>query len=1660
MSPLAGRLRHARQEPTEIPEDFDAVILRLASPETILKWSHGEVVSSETINYRTQKPERGGLFCERIFGPVESYVCACERYKGLRYKGVVCDRCGVEVTDSKVRRIRFGHITLMAPVVHTWFFRNTPNYLALLLGLSSNELLSLVYYEKHVVIQPGILAKHGLARFVLINDDQYIAYLKWEFAWQVCAFILERVIAMREERPGRTLRDIVAELRKSLTDFNDPVVDGAYKLLEEIEADAKLLQELEGLLLALDEVRKDQQWSKAQAIEVLEAHLPTLTPEEDGKVVVKTEKSETNELTVALNRMLDNAFKVLEAGGVMERGTDAIYADNEKLPPSDETKIIVKSGGEGIYEWLKRLDLDELASELRHQAHHEVSTAKREALLRRLQIVEAFRKANRTIENRPEWMVLQVIPVIPPELRPLVWLEERGRFYNSDLNELYKRVINRNNRLKRHYEMKAPDIMIRNEKRMLQEAVDSLLDNTRKENAAKKPGSNQLLRSLTHNLKGKKGRFRQNLLGKRVDYSGRSTIVAGPELKLHECGLPKEMALELFKPLVVRRLIDRGVVNSVKMAKELIERREPVVWEVLENVVKGHPVLLNRAPTLHRLSIQAFQPKLVEGDAIMLHPLVCPPYNADFDGDQMAVHVPLSPAAIAEAQLLMLSSHNILSPQNGQPISLPTQDMVLGLYYLTKEKRSTRFRKVRGEGKVFYSPEEALLAYEHGKVDLHALIKVRMEVNGKPQMVETTVGRLIFNEVVPKELGFVNMLVTKKTLKQLTADVIRLCGMKVAADFLDAIKELGFKYSTIGGLSFKLSDLADLGEIILRIRNDISSAAQRGDEGALLQALEQATTLEDFYGVLNGAIDEELNSLLSSLEQVHQNSKPSQKDLKEILSALDRLLDKVNRLTKPGIIEEALGEVEEIRENYNIGLLTNLERYNQTIDVWTAVTNKVSKISIEVLSKHQQGFNPVYMMLDSGARGSEEQIRQLVGLRGLMIRPKKGAASEIIETPILSSFKEGLTMLEYFISTHGARKGLVDTALKTSDAGYLTRRLVDAVHDVIVTQEDCGTIRGIRIGHLKDNEEIVVSMGERILGRVALNDIYHPKTGELLCRAGEVIDEEKAKKIDESGLEWVEIRSVLTCEAREGVCAKCYGWHLGYNRMAQVGDPVGIIAAQSIGEPGTQLTLRTFHTGGVAGGAVQESVARARIAGKVRFENVRVVEQKDDATAEVKKIVVSKMSEICIVDENDPERVLARHSLPYGAELYVDDGQVVDADTLLCKWDPYNSLIIAEVDGEVKFEDVVEGVTYREEVDEQTGHRDKVIVESKERTLVPRVTLLDQNGNVAATYHLPVGAHILVREGQKVKAGTRIAKIPRTIRRISDITGGLPRVVELFEARVPSQAAIVSEIDGWVSFGEIRRGQQQVIVTSRDGEKREYWIPLTRYLLVQENDFVRAGTPLCDGNLSPKDILRVRGLYKLQEYLVGEIREIYRLQGVDINEKHIEVVVRQMLKKVRIVEPGDTDFLPGEIVDKWDFVEANENLYNKKVIEDAGDSERFRRGDIVSYREVREENARLIRENKRPMKYRDAQPAIAQPEVIGIRDVALRTKSWFSAASFQDTSRVLAQAAIEARRDDLRGLKENVITGRLIPAGTGLIKQELLEVFTEEEMERAKQLER
>ena len=1400
---------------------FSKITIGLASPDSILERSFGEVLKPETINYRTYKPERDGLFCERIFGPVKDYECACGKYKRIRYKGIVCDRCGVEVTEKKVRRERMGHIKLVVPVVHIWYFKSLPNKIGYLLGVSSKKLETIVYYERYVVIQGGV--KESLNTGDLLTEEEYLEIL------------------------------------------------------------------------------------------------------------------------------------------------DTLPKDNQYLPDDDPQKFIAKMGAEAVHDLLQRIDLDSLSAHLRNAAANETSQQRKADALKRLSVVEAFRDANTRINNRPEWMVMQYIPVIPPELRPLVPLDG-GRFASSDLNDLYRRVIIRNNRLKRLLEIKAPEVILRNEKRMLQEAIDSLFDNSRKSNAVKAEGG-RALKSLSDVLKGKQGRFRQNLLGKRVDYSGRSVIVVGPELKLHECGLPKDMAAELFKPFIIRKLIERGIVKTVKSARKLVDKKEAIVWDILENILKGHPVMLNRAPTLHRLSIQAFQPKLVEGKAIQLHPLVCSAFNADFDGDQMAVHVPLSNAAVLEAQLLMLSSHNILNPQNGTPITLPSQDMVLGLYYITKGKKTTATETVRGEGMAFYSADEVIIAYNEGKVDLHAWIKVKTNVREdgelKKKLIDTTVGRVIFNQAVPKEVGFVNALLTKKSLREIIGDITSITNVPKTAKFLDDIKQIGFRTAFQGGLSFNVNDL-----II--------------------------------------------------------------PDMKEQL------------------LDNAKTEVDEVWDNYNMGLITNNERYNQIVDIWSRVDTRITEMLIRELANDKQGFNSVYMMLDSGARGSKQQIKQLAGIRGLMAKPRKSGStgSEIIENPILSNFKGGLNVLDYFISTHGARKGLADTALKTADAGYLTRRLVDVAQDVVITEEDCGTLRGIATTALKDNEDVVEPLVDRIVGRTSLHDVYHPVSDKLLVAAGEQITDAIGAAIEEAGVETIEIRSVLTCESKRGVCVKCYGKNLATGYTAQRGDAVGIIAAQSIGEPGTQLTLRTFHVGGVAGSASVESSLFAKFDGTIQFDGLRTVTTENNEGEKV-QVVIGRTGEVRITDVKN-DRLLITNNVPYGAALAVKDGQKITKGDVICTWDPYNNVVIAEIAGAIKFEHVIEGITYRDEADEQTGHREKVVIESKDKTKLPSILV---EGKEIKSYNLPVGSHIVMEAGDDVKAGQVIVKIPRVLGKLRDITGGLPRVTELFEARNPANPAIVSEIDGVIAFGAIKRGNREIVIEAKDGVVKKYLVPLTRQILAQDGDFVKAGTSLSDGQTAPGDILAIKGPFAVQEYVVNEIQEVYRLQGVRINDKHIEVIVRQMMKKLEIVDPGDTRFLEEDTVDKLEFLEENDYTFDKKVITDAGDSSKLKAGQIATLREVREENSILRRADKKLVEYRDAKPATSQPLLLGITKASLGTQSWISAASFQETTKVLSSAAIQGKTDDMLGLKENVITGHPIPAGTGLREFENMIVGSKEEYE-------
>ena len=1384
---------------------FDSMKIGLASPDQIRAWSYGVVERPETINYRTQKPERGGLYCEKIFGPTKDWECSCGKYKRIRFKGKICERCGVEVTRNKVRRERMGHIELAAPVSHIWYFKGTPSRIGQVLDISPKRLEEVLYFTKYIVVDPGDTV---LTKKQILTEKEY------------------------------------ADMR--------------------------------------------------------------------------------------------------------ERYEDDFRAE---------------MGAEAIKELLCEIDLDKLSEELKKELEDTQQGQKRVKLLKRLDVVEAFRLSG----NRPEWMILDCIPVIPPDLRPMVMLDG-GRFATSDLNDLYRRVINRNNRLARLLELGAPDIIVRNEKRMLQEAVDSLFDNSRKSSAVK-TDANRPLKSLSDSLKGKQGRFRQNLLGKRVDYSARSVIVVGPELKMHECGLPKNMAAELYKPFVIRKLIERGIVKTVKSAKKIVDRKEPVVWDILEYVMKGHPVLLNRAPTLHRLGIQAFQPKLIEGKAIQLHPLACTAFNADFDGDQMAVHLPLSNEAILEAQMLMLQSHNILNPANGAPITVPAQDMVLGLYYITKLRAGAK-----GEGLTFYGPEEALIAYNEGKVDIHAPVKVivkDVDENGNivDVMRETSVGRVIVNEIVPPEAGYINTIISKKSLRDIISDVIKVCGVAKAADFLDGIKNLGYQMAFKGGLSF------NLGDIII----------------------------------------------------------PKEKET---------------------LVQKGYDEVEQVVNNYNMGFITNNERYNQVIDIWTHVNSELSNILMKTISSDDQGFNSVYMMLDSGARGSKEQIRQLSGMRGLMAKPQKAGAEggQIIENPILSNFKEGLSVLEYFISTHGARKGLADTALKTADAGYLTRRLVDVSHDVIITEEDCGTLRGLVCTDLKNNDEVIATLYERILGRVSVHDIIHPTTGELLVAGGEEITEEVGKKIQDSPIESVEIRSVLTCEAKKGVCAKCYGRNLATSRMVQRGEAVGVIAAQSIGEPGTQLTLRTFHAGGTAANIAANASIVAKNNARLEFEELRTVDIVDEM-GESAKVVVGRLAEVRFVDVNTGI-VLSTHNVPYGSTLYVGDGDLVEKGKLIAKWDPFNAVIITEATGKIEFEGVIENVTYKVESDEATGLREIIIIESKDKTKVPTAHILTEDGDLIRTYNLPVGGHVIIENGQKVKAGEVIVKIPRAVGKAGDITGGLPRVTELFEARNPSNPAVVSEIDGEVTMGKIKRGNREIIVTSKTGEVKKYLVALSKQILVQENDYVRAGTPLSDGATTPADILAIKGPTAVQEYIVNEVQDVYRLQGVKINDKHFEIIVRQMMRKVQIDEPGDTRFLEQQVVDKLEFMEENDRIWGKKVVVDAGDSQNMQAGQIVTARKLRDENSMLKRRDLKPVEVRDAVAATSTQILQGITRAALQTSSFMSAASFQETTKVLNEAAINGKIDKLEGMKENVICGHLIPAGTGQREFEKLIVGSKEEYDR------
>ncbi|MDG1658434.1 MAG: DNA-directed RNA polymerase subunit beta' [Crocinitomicaceae bacterium] len=1418
-----------RKDTQKKQTNFNKITISLSSPEMILERSSGEVLKPETINYRTYKPERDGLFCERIFGPVKDYECHCGKYKRIRYKGIVCDRCGVEVTEKKVRRERMGHISLVVPVAHIWYFRSLPNKIGYLLGLPTKKLDQIIYYERYVVIQAGIAKSaedEELTRMQFITEEEYL--------------------------------DILDELPK----------------------------------------------------------------------------------------------------------------ENQYLEDTDPNKFIAKMGAEAIYDLLRTMDLEETSYELRHKANTETSVQRKNEALKRLQVVEAMRDSQNRIENRPEWMIVKVVPVIPPELRPLVPLDG-GRFATSDLNDLYRRVIIRNNRLKRLIEIKAPEVILRNEKRMLQEAVDSLFDNSRKSSAVKTE-SNRPLKSLSDSLKGKQGRFRQNLLGKRVDYSARSVIVVGPDLKLHECGLPKGMAAELYKPFIIRKMIERGIVKTVKSAKKIVDKKEPVVWDILENILKGHPVLLNRAPTLHRLGIQAFQPKLIEGKAIRLHPLVTTAFNADFDGDQMAVHLPLGNAAILEAQLLMLASHNILNPANGAPIAVPSQDMVLGLYYITKGKKTMGDDIVKGEGGTFYSPEEVIIANNEGKLDLHASIKVLTnDLNEageiERRMVETTCGRVLFNEKVPEEAGYIEGVMTKKALRDMIGHVLKICGTSRTVQFLDDIKELGYHMAFVGGLSFNLDDI------------------------------------------------------IVPKEKVE-------------------------------LVDKAEGKVKEVMDNYNMGLITNNERYNQIIDIWTHTNSRLTNTLMDQLKNDMQGFNSIYMMFDSGARGSKEQIRQLSGMRGLMAKPQKSGASsqDIIENPILSNFKEGLSILEYFISTHGARKGLADTALKTADAGYLTRRLVDVAQDVVINVDDCGTLRGITATALRKNDEIVEPLYDRILGRTTVVDVYKPESDELIAEAGVLISEDLAAAIQEAGIEEVEIRSVLTCETRRGVCSKCYGRNLATHRSAQLGDSVGVIAAQSIGEPGTQLTLRTFHVGGTASNIADENDLKAKTSGTLDIDELRTIDRKSK-DGDKSTVVVGRSAELKITDSKGI--VTMNANIPYGSEILVKSGDKLKKGDVICKWDPYNAVIITEVKGKIVFDNIDEGFTFREEVDEQTGFTEKVIIESRDKKRNPAIHIIDpKSKEILREYSLPVDAHISVKEGDTIDAGQILVKIPRKAGKSGDITGGLPRVTELFEARNPSNPAVVSEIDGVAEYGKIKRGNREIQITSKTGEVRKYLVPLSKHILVQENDFVRAGQALSVGAITPNDILNIEGPTKVQEYLVNEIQEVYRLQGVKINDKHFEVIVRQMMLKAIIVDPGDTRFLEGQSVHKADISEENDAIYGMKVVTDAGESSDFKSGMIVSARRLRDENSQMKRSDKKEVEARDAVPATSTPLLQGITRASLQTQSFISAASFQETTKVLNEAAISGKQDHLLGLKENVIVGHLIPAGTGVRKFQKMLVGSKEKL--------
>ena len=1427
----------AFKKDTKVKNNFTKITISLASPETIKENSYGEVTKPETINYRTYKPERDGLFCERIFGPTKDYECACGKYKRIRYKGIVCDRCGVEVTEKKVRRERAGHIELVVPVAHIWYFRSLPNKIGYLLGLPTKKLDQVIYYEKYIVIQPGIL---------------------------------------------------------------------------EGQKDAEGVEDLNG------------------------SHKLDLLSEEEYLDIIDNKIPENND-------MLDDA---------------------------DPTKFIAKMGAEAILDLLKQIDLDKLSYELRDRANSDSSQMRKTEALKRLQVVEAFRGSKDV--NKPEWMIMKIIPVIPPELRPLVPLDG-GRFATSDLNDLYRRVIIRNNRLKRLIEIKAPEVILRNEKRMLQEAVDSLFDNSRKASAVKSE-SNRPLKSLSDSLKGKQGRFRQNLLGKRVDYSARSVIVVGPELKMGECGLPKLMAAELYKPFIIRKLIERGIVKTVKSAKKIVDRREPVIWDILENVMKGHPVLLNRAPTLHRLSVMAFQPKMIEGKAIQLHPLACTPFNADFDGDQMAVHLPLSNEAVLEAQILMLQSHNILNPANGAPVTVPSQDMVLGLYYITKIRPGAK-----GEGQTFYGPEEAIIALNEKRVDEHAQVKCLVDDidekgNSIRHIVETTVGRIIVNEIIPKEIGFFNGVISKKTLRKLIADVIKHVGMDRACTFLDGVKNLGYRMSYLAGLSFNLDDII---------------------------------------------VPEE----------------------------------------KAAIVKRGQDEVDEVKANFDMGLITDKERYNEVINAWTHVNNDLKKAVMKHMTEADQGFNAVFMMLDSGARGSADQIAQLAGMRGLMAKPQKAGAegNSIIENPILNNLKEGMSVQEYFIASHGARKGLADTAMKTADAGYLTRRLVDVSHDVIITEDDCGTLRGLECRALKEGDEVVSTLAERILGRVSVHDVINPHTSEIIVKAGEEITEAKAQAVEDAGIEMVEIRSVLTCESKKGVCRKCYGRNLATSKMVQLGEAVGVIAAQAIGEPGTQLTLRTFHSGGIAENAAANASITSKYDAKLKFEGLRTVpfvDKSDESNPVECQMVVSRLAEVQFVDPKTDIN-MATLTVPYGSSLFFKDGDLVKKGDVVCKWDPFNAVIVSEYAGKLQFDNVIEGATFKTETDETSGMTERIITESKDHNVIPTVHVVDENGQVLGTYNFPVGGHIAnIEDGQVIETGTTLVRIPRAVFNAGGITGGLPRVTELFEARNPTNPAVVSEIDGEVTMGKLKRGNQEIIITSKTGDQRKYLVPLSRQILVQEHDAVRAGTALSDGEITPGDILAIKGPTAVQEYIVNEVQNVYRLQGVKINDKHFEIIVRQMMRKVRIDDPGDTTFLEQDLVDKLDFADENDRIWGKKVVIDEGDSENLHKGQIVTVRKLRDENSSLKRRDLKTVTVRDAVPATSTQVLQGITRAALGTKSFMSAASFQETTKVLNEAAIRGKVDNLEGMKENVICGHLIPAGTGMRQWDKIIVGSKEEYER------